>query len=63
MTGAILEDSLARFKALMAAFSAEMVPSRLLGLWDSVSMAKPKVTARERQDVKVARLVPDPNKN
>jgi len=40
LTGGILENFSARFKASMAAFNAEMVPSRPLCLWDSASMVE-----------------------
>jgi hypothetical protein len=38
--GVILESSFARFKASMAAFNVEIVPSRPLGRWDSASMVE-----------------------
>ena len=38
--GVMLETSFARFKASMATFNAEMVPSPPLGRWDLASMVK-----------------------
>ena len=40
LAGVMLEISLARFKASMAAFNAETAPSRSLGLWDLASMVE-----------------------
>ena len=40
LAGVILETSFARFKASMAAFSAEMVPSCSLGCWVLDSMVE-----------------------
>ena len=47
LAGVILESSLARSKASMAAFNAEIAPSRPLGRWDSTSMVKTR-GSRER---------------
>ena len=45
--GVILESSLARFKASMTAFNAEIAPSRPLGRWDPPSMVETR-GSRER---------------
>jgi len=40
LAGAILESSFARFEVSMAAFNADIAPSRPLGRWGSTSMDK-----------------------
>ena len=61
LTGGILENPSARLKALMAAFNIEMVPSRSLGLWDSVSMIETQGKWERPMRCEGLGKVPSPN--
>lgn len=60
--GVILEFLSARFKALMAAFNAEMASSRPLGCWDPAFIVETRGAVREPYDMEAERKIPDPQR-
>ena len=63
LTGVTLEISFTRFRVSMAAFNAEIAPSRSSGRWDSVFMVKREVVVRELYSIKAVRKVPSSDRD
>ena len=61
LAGGILEIFM-RFKASMAAFNAEIAPSRSLGRWDSASMVETRSSHERTLRYQCVRKVPNPNR-